>query len=442
MDWSNFPGSSVVERWVTQIRNLLQSGSFSEEHLRIIGLAALIEHEYPRNVEALAALIAQELGVRFDSVDPEHQSLPQGRANKRQHIGRVIFIQPGSWQENDDMGAAAPSLSVSGRVRALLAQNSRTPSMIILSACRDIGGIQAPLLRVSAFSRLFTLPNPSARDLGQIFIGMCDSSWFADDVRQNPTRIGHLLTAEFEGYEGRKKAKLFAERIFLSERRQVTLKDFIYLNSFGLVESANNPVPGEEFLERVAWHEAGHAALAMVDSCGTVIPELLTTVMRRDTYGFMTVCRQHCERRRFAYTQSMMTYDLRVVLAGRAAEEVFFGKSGVSDLSASDLESAADIVRLGILKYGFEFGRQKEDESIKIPDSFPSSFALVMSIPEWREIIEREYRYALGCITVNIDLLHSIKGLLLKEKVVMREDLENLWVAHKGGSSGAYVEAA
>jgi hypothetical protein len=321
------------------------------------------------------------------------------------------------------------SESATGRVRKLLEDNFSACVFVIITCCRDIEGICAPLRRITGFSRSFELPPPSPIELGELFIASCDPEWLSPEVHKNPRRVGLMLQSSHEGYEGRAFARLFAQRISCLQNRQVTLKDIASLDSIGSIESSRSLPLIDGFADRVAWHEAGHAAIAIADSSGSHIPEYLTIIPRRNTLGYMTYSREHCERRQLAYTRSMMTHDLRVSLAGRATEELVYGESGVSDLAAHDLDRAADILERGVLKYGLQFAAGLPDlpmfgESSNVADT---AFARVNSAPAWRERLEQEYRITLQIARQNRSLIETIQSRLRVDRILFREDMQALW---------------
>lgn len=427
--WEYHPGCEPIERWADQLYEASKKTPRSFDNLRLTGVAALVEHDYPRNVESLSTLIAARLALPCRSIDPEHESLPEIDFACQSRLEGVLFLHPGNWQEAVADAGNPRSDTVAGRVRTLLEQNFKSPTFIIVSSCREVEEIHPPLRRITGFSRVFELPIPSPEELGNLFIRSCDRQWLSREIRESPRRVGLLLQGCHDGYEGRALARLFAQRTAYLERRQVTLKDLAALDSVGIVESSR-VLPGTDgFAERVAWHEAGHAAIAMADSLGSHIPEYVTIIPRRNMLGHMTLSRELCERRQLAYTRAMMSHDLRVSLAGRVVEEIIYGDAEVSDLAAHDLERAATTLKAGVLKYGLQFASKLPSLPALCGDSTAgdSVFAQVISSKAWRVCLEREYEIATQIAERYRSLIEVIQQRLLTERVLFRDDLEAMW---------------
>jgi hypothetical protein len=430
--WEYHPGCEPIERWADQLHQASKKTTRSFDDLRLTGVAAIVEHDYPRNVESLSSLIAARLALPCRSIDPEHESLPEIDSARQSWLEGVLFLQPGNWQEAVADAGNPRSDTVVGRVRTLLEQNFKSPTFIIVSSCREVEDIHPPLRRITGLSRVFELPIPSPEELGKLFIRSCDRQWLSREIHDSPRRVGLLLQGCHDGYEGRALARLFAQRVACLEGRQVTLKDLAVLDSVGIVESSRILPSKDGFAERVAWHEAGHAAIAMADSLGGHIPEYVTIIPRRGTLGHVTLSRELCERRQLAYTRAMMIHDLRVTLAGRVVEEIIYGDAEVSDLSANDLELAATTLKTGVLKYGLQFASKLPALPAFRGDSTTgdSVFAQLTSTRPWRTYLEREYEIATQIAVRYRSLIEVIQQRLIAERVLFRDDLEAMWRSH------------
>ncbi|MDR0425344.1 MAG: AAA family ATPase [Clostridiales Family XIII bacterium] len=106
---------------------------------------------------------------------------------------------------------------------------------------------------------------------------------------------------------------------------------------------------GDEYMERVARHEAGHAYMCFI--AGRT-PAYLTIVARGSHGGYME---PEADEGEHIHTRSELLGRIRTALGGRAAEIVYYGEdSGVSSSAASDLESATRIARSMICAYGMD----------------------------------------------------------------------------------------
>ena len=98
-------------------------------------------------------------------------------------------------------------------------------------------------------------------------------------------------------------------------------------------------------LRRLAVHEAGHAALRLLGSSGGEEISYVSIAPRSDgRIGYLAAF----DDERVSMTREDYLHEIRVLLAGRAAEEVMFGADGVSELAGnygehSDLAQATRI---------------------------------------------------------------------------------------------------
>ncbi len=103
-------------------------------------------------------------------------------------------------------------------------------------------------------------------------------------------------------------------------------------------------------LTRVAWHEAGHAYMYWKNGH---VPAYVTIVARGSHGGYM----QHEESEAAAplKTRDELLANIRVALAGRAAEVLYYGTvQGLSTGVSGDLKSATDTARRLLCEYGMD----------------------------------------------------------------------------------------
>ena len=96
----------------------------------------------------------------------------------------------------------------------------------------------------------------------------------------------------------------------------------------------------------LAYHEAGHALMSHL--MGDALPvHKVTIVSRGQALGYTL---NLPAEDRYLHTKEELTDMLKVYLAGRAAEQVVFGR--VTNGAANDLERATDLARAMVFDYG------------------------------------------------------------------------------------------
>ena len=114
-------------------------------------------------------------------------------------------------------------------------------------------------------------------------------------------------------------------------------------------------------IERVSFHESGHALVSELIKPGSV--SSLTIIPRGRALGFM---RKSAQNDQYLYTREELEGDIMVALAGAAAEEIKYGNYSTG--AASDFEQcwklAMQIVETGLSSLGVVRRSDSPDEII------------------------------------------------------------------------------
>lgn len=184
-------------------------------------------------------------------------------------------------------------------------------------------------------------------------------------------------------------------------------------------------------LKLTAYHEAGHAIVAKLSPQSDPVHRI-TIVSRGMSLGSTM---QLPQNDKLQQTKTELDSRLRVLLAGRAAEELIF--KDITGGASNDIEKATSIARkmvkvlgmsekLGLVKYGesnelqylgYGYGEQKDysEETAQMIDD------------EVRDILSKAYKDAKKLLSDNIEILHDLSNLLLKQEVVEGEEFEKLF---------------
>ncbi|MDR3085029.1 MAG: AAA family ATPase [Christensenellaceae bacterium] len=160
---------------------------------------------------------------------------------------------------------------------------------------------------------------------------------------------------------------------------------------------------------QVAAHEAGHALASRLLLPEEKIIRVSVLPSVRGAGGY--VARQPSEG---LPTRRSVLGSIGVALAGRAAEELFFGKEGISAGAANDLRRVAQIVRKLVGEYALEPG-----------------FGLLVDrkLDEDRlnAVLEREYDRILGRLGDHFDILSRLTELLIEREQIGCEETESFF---------------
>lgn len=172
-----------------------------------------------------------------------------------------------------------------------------------------------------------------------------------------------------------------------------------------------------EYYREVAIHETGHAYMSYISGDK---PSYITIESRGSFGGYM----QHANQEEVTgYTKEELLARIRTALAGRAAEQVFFGREKSLNTGASnDLSQATDYAWRIICTYGME-----DDQLVVLrkDDVLKSSMASEY-VAKVNDILKAEMKNTVETIEGAKDKIQSIADVLVKENRLTGEQFEKL----------------
>jgi ATP-dependent Zn protease len=212
------------------------------------------------------------------------------------------------------------------------------PNILVVAATNRRDDLDPALIRPGRFDR-------------SIYFGLPGRAGRSDIIAYYLAKKSHVeaLSAESAidelagmtiGYSPADLERLLDESLIVAltdGRTQMTMAD---------IAAADPAVYTDAERQRVATHEAGHAAVAYVVGEGRKL-DVLSIIKRRDSLGLL----QHSDtEERFMQTREDMEALLRISMGGLAAEEIFFGN--VSSGPAGDLLGATQLACAMVGGYG------------------------------------------------------------------------------------------
>ncbi len=297
-------------------------------------------------------------------------------------------------------------------------------NVIVMAATNRADILDKALLRAGRFDRSIYVDLPELHERRQIL-----------DVHLSKIKLDENVDRDFlakqtPGFSGADIANLCNEAALIAARNNhetVTKQDFLDAvdRIIGGLEKKNKAIkPSEK--RRVAYHEAGHAAISWLVEHAA--PLLKVTIVPR---GRSLGAAWYLPEERSLTTTEQMYDEICATLGGRAAEQTVFGN--ISTGALSDLERVTKQAQAMVTIYGlndkignisyydssgqseYSFGKPYSDETAKLIDS------------EISKIIENQYARALEILTANRDKLDALAQKLLEKEVIFREDLEEIF---------------
>jgi cell division protease FtsH len=217
--------------------------------------------------------------------------------------------------------------------------------VIILAATNRPDILDPALLRPGRFDRHVAIDKPDIRGREAIL------KVHAKEVTLGPDVDLKKVAAMTPGFVGADLANLINEAALIAARGdadEVTMANFrdAAERIIGGLEKKNRAMNPKE-KEIVAYHESGHALVAML--LPDTDPVSKVSIIPRGIAA-LGYTQQTPTEDRYLMTRDELLDRLQVLLGGRAAEEVIFGN--ISTGAQNDLQRASDIVRSMVMEYG------------------------------------------------------------------------------------------
>jgi cell division protease FtsH len=396
----------------------------------------------------LARAVAGEAGVPFLSINGSEfveMFVGVGAARVRDLFDQarklapaIIFID-----ELDALGRARGAYGLGGHdekeqtLNQLLVELDGFDSsggLILLGATNRPEILDPALLRAGRFDRQVLVDRPDKKGRIAILNVHLKKVKLADDV--DPEKIAALTP----GFSGADLANLVNEAALLATRRgasAVTLADFnngIERIVAGLEKK--NRVLNERERRTVAYHEMGHALVAMALPGSDPVHKISIIPRGIGALGYTI---QRPLEDRFLMTTTELENKMAVLLGGRAAEHVVFDE--ISTGAADDLQKVSNIARSMVLRFGMV-----EKLGQIAYEAEPSPFLGVPGggMPKPREFseetareidaavkgfVDRAFAKAVQILTEKRAVLERGAQLLLQKETLNEDDLRALQAA-------------
>jgi cell division protease FtsH len=289
--------------------------------------------------------------------------------------------------------------------------------VILIAATNRPDVLDPALLRPGRFDREIVVPNPDLAGREKILRVHMRKVPLAPDVDPK------VIARGTPGFSGADLANLVNEAALLAARRGKRVV------SMGELEDAKDKVMmgaerrslvmREEEKKNTAYHEAGHAIVAL-NVVGSDPIHKATIIPRGRALGMVMRLPEHDQ---LSVTRQKMNADIAVAFGGRLAEEIIFGHDMVTTGALSDIRQATHMARNMVTRYGFsdalgpiEFAENQEEvflgHSVARQQNVSEATAQKIDA-EIRRIIDDCYERARTILTEKRGDLETLaKGLL------------------------------
>ena len=294
--------------------------------------------------------------------------------------------------------------------------------VIVIAATNRPDVLDKALLRPGRFDRQVMVGLPDIKGREQILKVHMRKVPLADDVRPD------VLARGTPGFSGADLANLVNEAALFAARRNkkaVDMRDFedakdkIYMGP-----ERRSMVMREEERQATAYHESGHAVVAM--SLPKADPVHKVTIMPRG--WALGVTWQLPEHDALSKYKDKMLEEISILFGGRIAEELFVGE--VSTGASNDFERATKLARGMVTKYGMSdlLGTMvyaDEDASGFGMQNKTISEATQQKVDaEIRRILDEQYAVARKILEEKREVVEAMTAALLEWETIDSEQVK------------------
>ena len=295
--------------------------------------------------------------------------------------------------------------------------------VVVLAGTNRVDILDQALTRPGRFDRQITVDRPDLKGRKEIFKVHLKGITLEDPVDDVAGRLAGLTP----GFAGADIANICNEAAIVAARRKadtVSMDDFETATDRIIGGLESNKIMSDEERSIVAYHEAGHAIAGWFLEHAD--PLLKVTIIPRSSgaLGFA----QYLPKEVFLRTQDEIMDIVCMALAGRAAEEIFFGRvtTGASD----DLRRVTDLVYSTIQIYGMnprlgQLAFPKDDNAMFDERPYSEKTARAMD-EEARTIVDAAYQRTLELLRERKSEVESVAKLLLEKETIVHDDVHEL----------------
>jgi cell division protease FtsH len=375
----------------------------------------------------LAKAIASEAGARFYAQSASafvemFAGLGAARIRKlfeeaRRNAPAIVFID-----ELDAVGAQRSGHGFSREQDQTLNQLlveldgfEAREQVIVMGASNRLQDLDTALLRPGRFDRQVLVSPPDLAGREQILRVHTRGKPLADDVdlKAIARQTAGLTGAELENIAN--EAAIFAGRLGHDVIGNGDFEDAMERVVAGLQQRR---VVTEKERRVLAYHEAGHAVLSHLT--GDLLPVHKVTIVSRGQALGYTLNLPNEER--YLHTTEEFADLLKIYLAGRAAEQIVFGR--VTNGAANDLERTTEVARAMVFEYGMS--NASASRTMRADNYALSEDTKRLRDQEQARLTDEAYADAIQLLRKHRSVLDRIAMALLEKETLQKDELDEL----------------
>ena len=302
-------------------------------------------------------------------------------------------------------------------------------AIIVIASTNRPDVLDPALLRPGRFDRQVVVSNPDIGGRERILRVHMKNVPLAADVDVRTVARGT------PGFSGADLANLVNEAALMAarkNRRMVTQRDFEDAKDRVMMGAERKSMLMTEEEKRLtAYHEGGHALIAL--NVPATDPVHKATIIPRGRALGMVM--QLPERDQLSMSYEQMTSRLAILMGGRMAEEIIFGKDKITSGASSDIDQATRLAKAMVTKWGFSdklgvvsYGENQDEvflgHSVSRTQNVSEETAKVIDA-EVKRLVQEGFDEARRILTEKIEDLHTLAKALLEYETLTGDEIVN-----------------
>ena len=287
--------------------------------------------------------------------------------------------------------------------------------VVVMGASNRLQDLDPALLRPGRFDRQIFVSEPDLRAREAILAVHTRGKPLGPDVDIA------LVARQTAGLTGAELANIANEAAIYAGRAE---QPFIHQADFDAAMERivaglqKRRVVSEKEKRILAYHEAGHAVMSHL--AGDALPvQKVTIVARGEALGYTF----HLPAEdRYMHTKEELLDFMKVALAGRAAEEIVFGR--VTTGAANDLEKVTEIARAMVFEYGM--GETVSSRTMRADNYALSEETKRLRDSEQARLTDGAFEEAVRLLSKHRLSLDRLAQALLDKETLVRAEIETL----------------
>jgi ATP-dependent metalloprotease len=325
----------------------------------------------------------------------------------------IVFID-----EIDAVGASRETSNKDSTLQQLLTELDgfgSTQGVVVIAATNTPETLDPALVRPGRFDRQVFVPLPDVKGRKQIF------DMYLKKVAASDAVDSELLARSTPGFSGADINQLInasAIKAVISGKGKITMdvideaKDDVLMGRM-----RKSVIIDQRTREITAYHEGGHALVAYYTEGADPVHKA-TIIQRGSALGMV---KQLPTGDQLSYNRQQMEARLSVLMAGRAAEDLIYGRMGATSGASSDLKQASKLAAKMVKEWGFS----DKVGLVYVANKVSSQTDLLID-QEVHDLLHRQYDYAKTTLEDHREELHLLAKALLDKETLSGKEITEL----------------